>query len=183
MSGDNYFITDQNAVYFLTFTVVEWVDVFTRKEYKIQIVDSLNYCIDNKGLEVFSWCLMSNHLHIVCRAGNGYKLSDIIRDFKKFTAKAIINLVIEGPESRKDWLLYRFQYAAKFNNKNITYKFWQDTNHAILLDSNYLIDQKIEYIHNNPVKALIVSKAEDYLFSSARDYSGEKGYVKISGEL
>ena len=61
MSADNYFITDQNAVYFLTFTVIDWIDVCTRKEYKIVIADSLNYCIENKGLEVYVWRLISNH--------------------------------------------------------------------------------------------------------------------------
>ncbi|MBL7970470.1 MAG: transposase, partial [Prolixibacteraceae bacterium] len=68
MTAENYFIKDQHAVYYLIFTIVDWVDVFTRNEYKIVIVDSLNYCIENKGLEVFAWCLMSNHLHLVCRA-------------------------------------------------------------------------------------------------------------------
>jgi REP element-mobilizing transposase RayT len=69
MTAENYFIKDQNSIYYLTFTIVDWVDVFTRNEYKVVIVDSLNYCIENKGLEVFAWCLMSNHLHLICRAG------------------------------------------------------------------------------------------------------------------
>ena len=64
MSADNYFITDQNAVYFLTFTVIDWIDVCTRKEYKIVIADSLYYCIENKGLEVYVWCQMSNRIHV-----------------------------------------------------------------------------------------------------------------------
>lgn len=73
MSADNYFITDQNGIYFLTFTVIDWVDVFTRKEYKFIITNSLNHCVENKGLEIFAWCLMSNHLHIVCRAEKNIK--------------------------------------------------------------------------------------------------------------
>lgn len=93
MSSENYLIKDQNATYFLTFTIVEWVDVFTRKEYKIVVAYSLNYCVENKGLEIFAWCLMSNHLHLVCRAKAGYILSDIVRDFKKFTAKAILEKI------------------------------------------------------------------------------------------
>lgn len=93
MSADNYFITDQNAIYFLTFTVIDWIDVFTRKEYKVVIADSLNYCIENKGLEVYAWCLMSNHLHLVCRAKENFKISDIIRDFKKFTSKGILRMI------------------------------------------------------------------------------------------
>lgn len=67
MAGDRYFIEDQHGVHFLTFTVVEWIDVFTRKEYKQIIVDSLNYCIKEKGVECYAWVLMSNHLHIVMR--------------------------------------------------------------------------------------------------------------------
>jgi REP element-mobilizing transposase RayT len=179
MSADNYFINDQNAVYFLTFTVVDWVDVFTRKEYKVVIADSLNYCIANKGLEVFAWCLMSNHLHLVCMANENSRISDIIRDFKKYTAKTIIEIIKTEPESRRDWMLYRFEFAGKFDNRISKYRFWQDTNHAIQLDSNELIDQKINYTHDNPVRAMIVRQQADYLYSSARDYSGEKGLVNV----
>lgn len=179
MSADNYFITDQNSIYFLTFTVTDWVDVFTRKDYKFIITDSLNFCVENKGLEIFAWCLMSNHLHIVCRAEENYKISDIIRDFKKFTAKAIIREIEKIPESRRDWLLYKFEYAGKFDNRIKNYKFWQETNHAILLDDNKKIEQRINYTHENPVRALIVSEPQEYLFSSARDYAGENGYVKV----
>ena len=105
MSGDRYNIRDQNAKHFLTFTIIDWVDVFTRKEYKLEIVDSMNYCILNKGLIVYGWVIMSNHMHCILQAKEGYKLSDIIRDFKKFTAKRIINMIEQGRESRKVWLL------------------------------------------------------------------------------
>jgi putative transposase len=179
MSADNYFIKDQNAAYYLTFTIVDWIDVFTRKEYKTVIVDSLNYCIENKGLEVFAWCLMSNHIHLVCRVKEDSQISDIIRDFKKYTAKTILDKIIKEPESRRDWMLYRFEFAGKFDNRISKYRFWQDTNHAIQLDDNQLIEQKINYIHDNPVRAMIVSKQEEYLYSSACDYAGEKGLVNI----
>ena len=183
MSADNYFITDLNAVYSLTFTVTDWVDVFTRKEYKMEIVNSLNYCTVHKGLTVFAWCLMSNHIHLVCRAEEGFKISEIIRDFKKFTSKSIVKLIGEIPESRKEWLLYRFEFAGKFDNRIKKYKFWQETNHAVLLDNKEMIDQRINYTHENPVRALIVAEPHDYLFSSARDYAGEKGYVNVQTEI
>jgi len=183
MSADNYFITDQNAVYFLTFTVIDWIDVFMRKEYKVVIADSLNYCIENKGLEVYAWCLMSNHLHIVCRAKENFKISDNNRDFKKFTSKTILKMIEKESESRKEWMLYRFRYAGKFDNRITKYKFWQETNHAILLDNTELIEQRINYTHENPVRAMIVSRAEDYLYSSARDYAGEKGFVNVQTTL
>lgn len=179
MSADNYFITDQNAVYFLTFTVEDWIDVFTRKEYKIVVADSLNFCIENKGLEVFAWCLMSNHIHLVCRAKENFRISDIIRDFKKHTAKTILKMIENEPESRKEWMLYRFRYAGKFDNRITKYKFWQETNHAVLLDRNELIEQRINYTHENPVRAMILFNAQDYLYSSARNYAGEIGLVKV----
>ena len=183
MSADNYFIKDQNAVYFLTFTVTDWIDIFTRKEYKIEIVNSLNYCVQHKGLIIFAWCLMSNHLHLVCKANDGFRISEIIRDFKKFTSKSIVKLTSEISESRKEWMLYRFEFAGKFDNRIKNYKFWQETNHAVLLDNKEMIDQRINYTHENPVKALIVSEPQDYLFSSARDYAGEKGYVTVQTEI
>ena len=179
MSGDRYIINDHNAAYFLTLTVVDWVDVFTRPQYKMQIVDALNYCAQNKGLKIYAWCLMSNHLHLIAEAKPNHTLSNILRDFKKFTAKAIIKLVETEPESRRDWMLYRFRYAGKYLKRIKTYKFWQDSNHAIVLDDHKIFDQKLNYVHENPVTSMIVKEPENYLFSSAGDYAGFKGLVKI----
>jgi len=181
MSGDSYSISNQNGLYFLTFTVIDWVDVFTRKEYKIAITDSMNYCVEEKGLIIYAWVIMSNHVHVIWQAEDGFRLSDIIRDFKKFTAKKILHLMETEPESRKVWLLRKFKYAGQRIKRVSKYKFWKDGNHAILLEPNQpkMIDQKLDYIHQNPVRALIVENPEDYIFSSAKDYSGEKGYVKV----
>ncbi|MFC2113945.1 transposase [Bacteroidota bacterium] len=179
MSGDRYIITDQNGLYFLTFTVIDWIDIFTRKEFKSIIIDSFDYCIKNKGLTINAWCLMSNHLHLICYARIGFKLSDIIRDFKKFTAKKIINEMETGNESRKDWILNRMEFRGRNLKRIKKYKFWKDDNHAILLETNKMIDDRLDYIHNNPVEAEIVDEAEYYLYSSARDYSGIKGLVDV----
>ncbi|UBM62425.1 transposase [Candidatus Sulfidibacterium hydrothermale] len=181
MSGDRYIISDQNGLYFLTFTVVDWVDVFTRKEYKSVLTDSMNYCIEKKGLIVYAWVIMSNHMHVLWQAKEGFRLSDIIRDFKKFTAKRILYLIKTEPESRRIWLLRKFEYAGKRIKRNTNYKLWKDSNHAILLEPHQvnIIDQKLNYIHENPVRAMIVDRPEDYIFSSARDYGGERGYVGI----
>jgi len=166
-------------VYFFTITVVDWLDIFTRPAYKHIIVDSLNYCIINKGLQVYCWCLMSNHLHIIASASEGKNLSDILRDFKKFTSKDLIRSIKETPESRRDWLLNLFWYAGK-NDKKIKYfKVWQEGNDVKEISSTDFLDQKMEYIHNNPLRAEIVANPEDYLYSSAKDYSGEKGLVNI----
>ncbi len=100
-----YLIRDQTGLYFLTFTVVEWLDVFTRPRYKDIVVDSLRYCQQSKGLELCAYCLMTNHLHLIARAADGHELSDIVRDFKKFTARRVFEAIVANQqESRRQWL-------------------------------------------------------------------------------
>jgi putative transposase len=179
MPGDRYIIRDQNAVYFFTFTVVDWVDIFTRPEYKMIIVDSLNYCIEHKGLVCYGWVLMSNHLHLIVKAEASFRISDTIRDFKKFTSKKIIDTVLAINESRREWLLHRFAFAARSTGRAEHYKVWRDDNHAVTLEGA-MFEERLNYMHENPVKAMIVFRAEDYLFSSAADYSGStQGLVKL----
>ncbi|WP_339866194.1 transposase [uncultured Algoriphagus sp.] len=173
-------VSDQHAIYFLTLTIVEWIDVFTRKEYKLEVVESLNFCIDRKGLEIFAWCLMSNHLHLLCRSKEAFRLSDTLQDFKKFTAKKILaSLEKESIESRASWILKAFKEKGASQSRITNYKFWMDGLHAVAVESNHFMEQKLHYIHQNPVEAMIVEDPEEYLFSSARDYAGRKGLVKV----
>jgi REP-associated tyrosine transposase len=165
--------------YFLTFTVVDWVDIFTRPCYRHIIIDSLKYCQENKGLNLHAWCLMSNHLHLIVSAKENHHLSDIIRDFKKFSSKAIIKAIQENPESRKKWMLNRFEFAGRYNPKIKDYKFWKDGNEAKEIHSNSFLEQKLTYIHNNPVVAEIVENPEEYIYSSAKNYYGEQGLLDI----
>ncbi len=125
---------------------------------------------------------MSNHIHLIARAKEGFKLSDILRDFKKHTSKEITKAIEENnKESRKEWLLELLSKAGEANKKNKTYQLWRNDNHPIALFKDHATNQKREYIHNNPVTAGIVDKAEDYIYSSARDYyKGEHiGLIKI----
>lgn len=172
-----YKFHNPEGVYFVSFAVQNWVDVFTRNEYKNILVENLDYCIKNKGLEIFAWCVMSNHIHLIIRAKEGYKLQDILRDYKKFTSKAIIKEIQENPqESRKDWLLQQFKTPEG-------YRFWRGDNKPIELWSNKVIDEKIDYIHQNPVEQGIVFRAEDYLFSSAADYTGAKSNLHHNNQV
>ena len=180
MSGDRYEIADQEKTYFLTLRVIDWVDVFTRKDYKVIIVDSLNYCVENKGLEIFAWVIMSNHLHLMVRAKEGFILSHILRDFKKFTSKEITAKILEIGESRREWLLNKFAFEAKRTGRAKNYKFWRDDNHAICLEKSEWVLQRLNYIHQNPVRQMIVNNPEDYIFSSAIDYADGKGLVIIT---
>ena len=179
MSSENYRVNNQNATYFLTFTVTDWVDVFTRLNYRNIIVDSLEYCVRNKGLRIFAWCLMTNHIHIVCMFDDPFKMSDFVRDFKQFTAKSLLKEIQSEPESRRDWMLYRFEYAGKFDNRVKQYRFWQDKSHPIELNTLEMINERVDYIHNNPVKNGLVAEPEDYLFSSARNYAGLSSVIDV----
>ncbi|MFY9308067.1 MAG: transposase [Bacteroidia bacterium] len=176
--GFHYRINEGKA-HFVTLTVVDWVDVFTRKNHKMAIVESLKYCQQHKGLEIFAWCLMTNHLHMIIRAEDDYKLSDILRDFKKYTSKEILRLIQEEPESRKKWLLDRFEFAGRFNPKIKNFKFWQDGNHPVELYSAEFTKQKLQYIHNNPVEEMFVENSHEYLFSSARNYADLDGLIDV----
>jgi REP element-mobilizing transposase RayT len=177
----SYNITDQGAVYFITCTVVNWVDVFTRKDYADIVEDSINFCIQKKGLIVYGYVIMSNHIHLLIQARNN-NLSDILRDFKKFTSQRITNAIeTNEKESRKRWILWLFKQADNKEAKQISYQFWQPDNHAILCYSLPFTWQKLDYIHNNPVRADIVDKAEVYKRSSAADYyyGKQKGKIKV----
>ena len=177
--SDKYKIRDNSNAYYLTLTVVGWIDVFTRKEQKNLIANSLNYCIKNKGLIIYAYVIMSNHVHLIAHAEGENNLSAILRDLKKHTSKKIINNIIEEPESRREWMLEYFSYACKHLKREQSYKVWQDGNHAIELNSVKLLYEKLNYIHNNPVEAGIVAIPEDYLYSSAKNYAGLDNYVNV----
>jgi len=177
--GSNLTIREKHKPYFLTMTVVGWIDVFTRNKHKLIILNALKYCQEHKGLIILGWCLMSNHLHLIATTEGDNHLSDVVRDFKKFTSKKIVSEILEGTESRKRWMIANFYYAGKYLNRVKNYKLWRDGNHALIIYSPSFFYQKLNYIHNNPVKAMIVEKPEEYLFSSARNYASKEALLDI----
>ena len=179
MQDEGYKIRDQFGVYFITFATVQWVDVFSRYCYVETVINSLMYCINRKGLKLHAWCIMSNHIHLIVSAEKG-NLSDILRDFKKFTSQTILKQIENNKEeSRRGWMLWIFKQAGTNNSRNNTYQFWQQDNQPIQLDTPDFTLTKLNYLHNNPIKAGLVEKPEDYLLSSARDYNGGKGLLPI----
>ncbi len=161
-------------------TIVGWIDVFTRDDYRKIIIENLAFCQKEKGLVINAYVIMSNHIHLMCYARQPYNLSDILRDFKKFTSKKIIFAIENNEkESRKEWMLNLFKYYAKYIKNNKEYQFWQHGNKPIELASPKWINQKLAYIHLNPVRNGIVNKAEDYPYSSAGTYSGIGGCLEI----
>jgi hypothetical protein len=168
----------KNTTYYLTLTVVGWVDVFTRHNHKDALIESLRYCIKNKGLNVYAYCLMTNHLHMVANCNEPFQLKDVIRDFKRHTVKTIIDQIINKPESRREWMLREFTEAGDKNARNKTYKFWKTGNHAIELFTEKFVWEKINYIHNNPVKEKFVKNPQDWLYSSASNYWYGEGLLE-----
>ncbi len=177
--SEKYKIHDHEKAYFITMTIVGWIDVFTRKNHKLLIVNSLKYCQKHKGLEIFAWCLMSNHLHMIVRAGGKQTLSDILRDFKTHTSKKIVQQIIEENESRRGWMLAYFKHSGRYLKRIKEYKVWQDGNHAEIIYSPSFFYNKLNYIHKNPVREMTVSKEEDYWFSSARNYAEREALLEI----
>lgn len=168
-----YQIRDQEKLYFVTFTVVNWMDVFIRREYRDLFLDSVKYCQEHKGLELYAYCIMSSHIHMILGRNGKAGIQDIIRDLKKYTSVKIIEAITENPEeSRKGLLLWLFERAGKKNRNNKRYQFWIQHNHPVELNTNIMQDQRLNYIHYNPVEAGIVSEPEDYLYSSAQNYAG-----------
>ncbi len=160
-----------NELYFVTLTVVDWIDLFTRSIYFDFIIDNLDFCQRKKHLEVYEYVIMTNHIHMIC-LGRDASLSDILRDFKTFTSKGLVKLVKEnGEESRRKWMLSSFRRHGINNPMNKYYQLWQNMNSPTLLYDNRIIDQKADYIHQNPVKAGFVAETYDWLYSSASQQS------------
>ena len=177
----NYRITDDTLPHFLTLTLVEWVDLFTREKYRQIIIESLKYCIAEKGLVLYAYVIMSNHVHLIAKIRNdGVSLTNIIRDMKRFTAGKIYEeLKSDDKESRRNWLLWIFESQGKRSSSNKNIKIWRHENHPVVLDTNEIIDERLNYIHENPVRAGTCYTAEDYVYSSAGVYAGEKGILEI----
>ena len=170
----------KDKLHFVSFAVVYWIDVFIRNEYKDVLLESLRYCQQKKGLEVYAWCIMTSHVHLIIGT-NQCKMEDIMRDFKSHTSRELKKMIKEhSGESRKEWMIWMMERAGKKNGNNQSFQFWRQDNHPIELSTKYLMKQKLEYLHNNPVEAGFVTKADDYVYSSAKDYyTGEKGILEI----
>jgi len=159
--------------------VVYWIDVFVRELYCERIIESLTYCQKEKGMEIYAWCIMPSHIHLVFKAKKNNP-SDLIRDFKRHTSKVLQKSIEDNiQESRKEWILWMMERAGNKNSNVKKRQFWQQHNKPIELWSNEVIEQKIDYIHNNPVVSGFVINAYDWKYSSSRSYVGEIGELKI----
>jgi putative transposase len=174
-----YKFHNKEGLYFVSFAVVYWIDVFVRPLYNDILVESLIYCKNNLGLELYCWCIMPSHVHLIFRAKENNP-DVVLGRFKEYTSKQMVKAINENlQESRKDWMLWMFKRAGSKSSNVKSCQFWQHNNKPIELWSAEVINQKADYLHNNPVAAGFVSEAWHWKYSSAIDYSGGKGLIEI----
>lgn len=174
-----YKIRDQQKPYFLSFATVHWIDLFVRPEYCEILLGSLRFCQESKGLEVYAWCVIPSHVHLIIGT-KGKPMQDIMRDFKSYTSGRLRQELANHPaESRKKWIIWMMERAGNKNGNNTDWQLWQQNNHPIELSSNEMMEQKLNYLHMNPVVSGFVSEPERWKYSSAVDYSGGKGLLDI----
>ena len=173
---------NRQACYFITFNTVDWVDIFIRPVYKQVIVHTLNHFIDNKGLSVHAWCLMSNHLHLLAQAKEGHTIGEIEKEYKSFTNAKILEAIDTEPEARKEWMLARFENFATRLGLLKKFQVWQNCTNPVYIDTRNISTtlEYFQFIHDNPVRDRIVDMAIDYSYSSARDYAGMKGLFNVN---
>ena len=177
--SDKYKIHNIDGAYFVTFTIVEWIKVLEDDSYKRLITDNISFYQKNKGLIVYGYCIMPNHVHMIIQAGDRFTVSEILRDLKKFTSRAIVRKLEEEKPEGYLTILNQFIEAGKPLKRIKSHKVWQDGNMAKLAYSNKFLMEKLSYIHNNPVEYGLCHSPWDYEFSSAINYSGKAGLVDV----
>ena len=172
-----YKIDDAEGLYFVTFSVVEMAHALSLPAAKDIIVESLIFCQHNKGLKLYAWVIMDNHIHLIM---DGKKGPAIIRDLKKFTSTKILQLIKSQPNTKvQNSLIKKFGDVGKNNPHNRRNQLWIQNYHAVLLYSPRMMYQRLNYLHNNPVLAGLVDQDHKYLYSSAVNYYGGKGLINL----
>jgi putative transposase len=179
--SSKYKVGESQIPHFVTFSVVAWIDMFSREQHKEVFCESLRYCQKHKGLNLHAWVVMTNHVHLIISSKeNG--ISDLVRDIKKFTGKTIVKSIQENnEESRKEWMLNIFKFTGSKNTNNREYQFWKQDYHPIELDTIEKMETRMNYLHQNPVRSGMVWDAWHYKYSSAIDYmTNEKGLLDLA---
>jgi REP element-mobilizing transposase RayT len=178
--SSKYKVKDDETPHFVTFTIVGWIDVFSRELYKEIFIDSLRYSIENKGLILHAWVVMTNHVHLIISTQIN-TIPNLVRDIKKYTCNQIIASIQNNRrESRRVWMMNLFDYAGKTNNDNVNFQFWRQYYHPISLHTARRCNNALEYLHQNPVKAGLVWEPWHYKYSSGIDYyTEEKGLLDL----
>ncbi|MBC7903686.1 MAG: transposase, partial [Gemmatimonadaceae bacterium] len=140
---------NNSACYYVTFNVTDWIGLFVRPAYKQAVVESLNSFIESKGLVVYAWCLMSNHLHLLTKTRSNINFSVTVRALKKDISKKLFALMATEPDIRKEWMLTRFEMAGHSMKRIEKYQLWQNCSNPVHIDftNKQLLWDHIRYIH------------------------------------
>ncbi len=176
MARSRYKILENTQPHFLTCTVVDWLPVFARPALAEIVLSSLQFLQDNNRIVLYSYVLMENHLHLIASSAD---LKKEIGDFKSYTARTIID---ELDKERAVGLLRQLQLAKLPHKKDRFHQFWQEGSHPQLIQGDEMMRQKIEYIHNNPVRKGYVDDPVHWRYSSARNYAGLNGLINVTTE-
>ena len=175
-----YKFGDSDSLYFITYGVIYWIDVFIRNEYKDVLIDSWKFCQANKGLEIYGWIIMPSHVHMII-SSHSHKLQDTIGQMKSHTSRTLKEIISSSSfESRKEWMIPMMRQAGMTRSNNKDWQFWQQHNQPLVISNADEFYKTLEYLHSNPVAAGFVRKQEDWLYSSAGDFYGRKGMIELS---
>jgi REP element-mobilizing transposase RayT len=172
MGRSRYKITEPQLPHFVTLTVLHWIPVFTRPDTVNILLDSLRF-LSRDGLRIYAWVVLENHCHFVLQSP---ALDKDIARLKSWTASNLIQYLAEHNVRQ---ILDQLAFYKKAHKDDRAYQFWQEGVHPELIQGEYMMRQKIEYIHQNPVKRGYVDAAEHWRYSSARDYAGVPGLLEV----
>ena len=175
-----YKFWDTSCIYFISFATVLWIDVFTRNEYKEELIKCWQYCQEKKGLEIYAWCIMPSHIHMLI-SSHDKPLEGIVRDMKSYTSTRLKKLIKENvQESRRQWIMWMMEKAGKKNCNNSGWQFWQQHNQPIEVMNQKMYNEILWYIHQNPVVSGFVYEPEQWIYSSAKGYAKNDGLVRLA---
>lgn len=160
---DRYQLVEGIGVYFVTFTVVEWLPIFLEEQPVDILLDSISYCIQKKDLRICAYVVMPNHFHSVLFDANFdvNSLHSTLSNLRKFTGKKLADYVTNR-FTKSIWHIL-FQQ----NVEDRTRRFWSPGWHAEGLFSEEFLNQKVNYIHWNPCRKGFVREPQDWRWSSA----------------
>jgi putative transposase len=159
-----YRVHERDQAHFITSTVVGWLPVFTTATRCDILVDSLRYCQTIKGLKIYAWTILDNHFHAIV---GGAALTRAVADLKRHTARRVLEQL---EADRCEWLLERLRQLRHPRKVESEYQFWQEGFHPQAMVTDEIMMQKLEYLHNNPVKRGLVASPEHWRYSSAHEW-------------
>ncbi|MBN2815694.1 MAG: transposase [Campylobacterales bacterium] len=173
MGRSRYKIYEPTYPHFITCTLLNWIPLFTNQESVEIILSSLQHLQKSDNMKIYSYVILENHLHLIASSDYIHKT---MQKFKSFTAKELLKLL---QQRNITTILEQLAFYKKAHKTQTEYQVWQEGIHAKLISSEGMMIEKINYMHNNPIKRGYVDEASHWRHSSARDYEGVSGLLEV----